>query len=192
MFIPWASLKERIEELHEMLREHYGEKVLSSYWRVLYRMKVLVRRLTSKHDTVGCTTRGLLGREFLSVGRHTHTCARFLDVEAGTKRASFDFATRFIMLHKSRHLAAIRSTILENKGCNQSRGIFTEWCSYSYFLWSCFLRSNFFCTQLYFKYSYLKLIYTLVYDSSKYFYFILSICLHKLIWIQVTNNDNKS
>ena len=50
--------------------------------------------------------------------RETHTCTCFLVVEAATKREHFDFAMCFIMLLWSRHLATIRNTILESKGCN--------------------------------------------------------------------------
>ena len=35
-FIPWLNLIARIQELHGIQRVHYGEKVLSSSWRVLY------------------------------------------------------------------------------------------------------------------------------------------------------------
>ena len=39
--ITWANLIERIEELHEILRVHYGEKILSSSWKAFSRMKVV-------------------------------------------------------------------------------------------------------------------------------------------------------
>ena len=116
-FITRANLIERKQELHEILRVHYEEKALSSSWKGLHRIKVVVWRLTSKHFTVRDMTRSLLGQK-LHLSGDAHTCGYFLVFEAGTKTRSFDFAVLFIMLLWSRHLAAIRSIILESKGCN--------------------------------------------------------------------------
>ena len=54
-----------IVKLHETLRVHYGEKVLSSICRALNRMKVVVRRRMWKHNTVRGTTRALLKPKLL-------------------------------------------------------------------------------------------------------------------------------
>ena len=62
-FMTWENLIKRLQKLHEILRIHYGNKVLSGSRRVLYGMKD-----TSKHSTVRGTSRDLLGRESLLSG----------------------------------------------------------------------------------------------------------------------------
>ena len=73
-------------------------------------MKVIVRRLISKHSTMHSMTQGMWR---YPPCWETHTL-----VKAGTKRERFNFAMGFIMLLWLHHPAAIRSTVLENKRCN--------------------------------------------------------------------------
>ena len=64
----------KIQGLHEILRVHLGEKILSYSWRVLHRMKVVVWRVASKYSTVRSMTWGLFGQKTLhhTVGGRTH------------------------------------------------------------------------------------------------------------------------
>ena len=73
-------------------------------------MKVIVRRLTSKHGTMHSMTQGMWRCESSLLG-DAHIYACFWVVERGTKRESFNFAMCFIMLLCSCHPAAIKSTV---------------------------------------------------------------------------------
>ena len=129
IFIAWANLIERIQELKEFLRLHYGEKLLSSSRRFLFRMNVVTCRLTFKHCTVRGTTRGLLEQKPSLSGAAFHSCMVFV-VKTRMKRERererervrerererFDFTTRFIILLRSCHLVTIGSVILKSKG----------------------------------------------------------------------------
>ena len=120
------KLNRRIHELHEILwvqkvQSNSGDKVLLNSWRILYRMKVGVWRLTYAkvwlhvwHDKKFVGAKAPLPA---TIGKHTHSCM-LLVVKAGNKQNLFNFAVRFIMLLSLCHLAAIRGTILESKRCN--------------------------------------------------------------------------